>query len=58
MDMERQRVITEVRARNFAEKYNLPYIETSAVTGENVKKAFEILLDLVMSRWEWIEFLN
>lgn len=50
MDMERQRVITEVRARNFAEKYNLPYIETSAVTGENVKKAFEILLDLVMGR--------
>ncbi|XP_055298665.1 ras-related protein Rab-27A [Sitodiplosis mosellana] len=52
MDMERRRVITEVRARNFAEKYNLPYVETSAVTGENVKKAFEILLDLVMGRLE------
>lgn len=50
MDMERQRVITEVRARHFADKFNLPYIETSAVTGENVKQAFDTLLDLVMNR--------
>lgn len=49
-DMERQRVITEMQARNVADKYNLPYIETSAITGENVKNAFEILLDLVMNR--------
>ncbi|XP_031627899.1 ras-related protein Rab-27A [Contarinia nasturtii] len=52
MDMERQRIITEVRARHFAQKYNLPYIETSAVTGENVKQAFDILLELVMNRLE------
>lgn len=49
-DMERQRVITEIRARNFAEKYNLPYVETSVITGENVKKAFDLLLELVMGR--------
>lgn len=51
-DMERQRVITEVRARSFAEKYNLPYVETSVVTGENVKKAFELLLEQVMNRYK------
>lgn len=51
-DMDRQRVITEVRARNFAEKYNLPYVETSVLTGENVKKAFDLLLESVMNRYD------
>ena len=28
----------------------MPYIETSASSGENVEKAFELLIDLVMER--------
>lgn len=49
-DLERIRVVSEGRARGFAEQYNLPYIETSVLTGENVKKAFDVLLDMVMNR--------
>lgn len=49
-DLERSRVITESRARSVAEKYNLPYIEISAATGLNVKRAIDILLELVMNR--------
>lgn len=50
-DLERNRVIAESRARSFAEKHNVPYIETSAATGLNVKRAIDILLELVMNRW-------
>lgn len=49
-DLERSRVISESRARSVAEKYNLPYIEASAATGQNVKRSIDILLELVMSR--------
>lgn len=49
-DLEQSRCITESRARSVAEKYNLPYIETSAATGLNVKRSIDILLDLVMNR--------
>lgn len=49
-DLQRIRMISESRARGFAEQYNLPYIETSVLSGENVKKAFDMLLDMVMSR--------
>lgn len=49
-DMDRARVVTETQARSFAERYNLPYVETSVRTGQNVKKSFDVLLELVMSR--------
>lgn len=49
-DMERYRVVTESRARSFAEKNKLPYIETSVVTGNNVQQSFDILLSMVMQR--------
>lgn len=48
--MEGSRVVSETRARSVADKYNLPYIETSAATGQNVKRAVDILLELVMNR--------
>lgn len=44
-------MISEARARQLAEKYNLVYIETSAATGHNVRKAVDILLDKVMARY-------
>lgn len=49
--MEHSRVISEVRARSIAEKYNLAYIETSAATGQNVRRAIDMLLDKVMLRY-------
>lgn len=50
-DLERYRVVSETSARAVAEKYNLPYIETSASTGQNVKRTIDILLDMVMTRY-------
>lgn len=51
-DLRGFRIISESQARDFAEKNNLPYIETSVYTGENVQKSFDMLLDLVMNRME------
>lgn len=51
-DLEEQRIISEEKAREFADKYGLPYFETSAATGQNVTKAVETLLNMVMSRME------
>ncbi|XP_060524686.1 ras-related protein Rab-27A isoform X1 [Cylas formicarius] len=51
-DLEDRRVITEWRAREFAEKNGLPYLETSAATGQNVARAVETLLERVMIRME------
>ncbi|UYV62174.1 RAB27A [Cordylochernes scorpioides] len=49
-DVEDRRAISEERVRQEAEKYGLPYVETSAATGHNVARAVEMLLDLVMTR--------
>uniref|UniRef100_A0A3Q3L7W2 small monomeric GTPase n=1 Tax=Mastacembelus armatus TaxID=205130 RepID=A0A3Q3L7W2_9TELE len=39
-------------ARDLAERYSVPYFETSAVTGVDVDRAVTTLLDLVMKRME------
>ncbi|RWS16824.1 hypothetical protein B4U79_09426 [Dinothrombium tinctorium] len=49
-DLYEKRVISEERARQEAEKYGLPYIETSAATGQNVSRAIETLLEMIMVR--------
>lgn len=51
-DLEDLRQVSEQRAREMAEKHGLPYFETSAATGQNVAKAIECLLDMVMLRME------
>lgn len=51
-DLEDRRVVDYNRAKEFADKHNLEYIETSAATGENVEKALNTLLDKVMLRME------
>ncbi|XP_072255198.1 ras-related protein Rab-27A [Pyxicephalus adspersus] len=51
-DLEDQRVVKEEDAKEFAEKYGIPYFETSAAEGINVHKAVETLLDLIMKRME------
>ncbi|KAG5894487.1 hypothetical protein JTB14_029899 [Gonioctena quinquepunctata] len=52
VDLEDKRVITEWRAREVAEKFGLPYLETSAATGQNINRAIETLLERVMLRME------
>ncbi|XP_066248371.1 ras-related protein Rab-27A [Euwallacea similis] len=51
-DLEDRRVISEWRARDFAEQAGLPYLETSAATGQNVARSIETLLERVMFRME------
>ena len=51
-DRHEDRVISEERAKLEAQKLGLLYFETSAVTGQNVAKAVESLLDSVMLRMQ------
>uniref|UniRef100_A0A8D0N2J4 small monomeric GTPase n=1 Tax=Sus scrofa TaxID=9823 RepID=A0A8D0N2J4_PIG len=51
-DLPDQREVNERQARELADKYGIPYFETSAATGQNVEKAVETLLDLIMKRME------
>lgn len=51
-DLERTRVVSEFRARQFAERNNLIYLETSAYTGENVRRSIDVLVEKVMTRME------
>ncbi|XP_068631311.1 ras-related protein Rab-27A [Battus philenor] len=51
-DLQEKRLVNQNRAREFAKNYNLPYLETSAKTGQNIDRAIEILLDKVMLRME------
>ena len=47
-DLEDERVIEEQSAREFANKFNLKFFETSSKTGENVDFAFKELINEVV----------
>lgn len=49
-DLESKRAVPWNKANSEANKYGIPYFETSAATGVNVNKAIETLLELVMLR--------
>ncbi|KAG5272228.1 ras-related protein Rab-27B isoform X1 [Sardina pilchardus] len=51
-DLADQREVQEKQAKELADKYGIPYFETSAATGTDVDKAVVTLLDLVMKRME------
>ncbi len=51
-DREDARAVSQSRAKELADKYSLPYIETSAFTAQNVKETIETLLEKVMIRME------
>uniref|UniRef100_A0A3Q4BBR6 small monomeric GTPase n=1 Tax=Mola mola TaxID=94237 RepID=A0A3Q4BBR6_MOLML len=51
-DLADQREVQEKQAKELADKYGIPYFETSAATGVEVDKAVITLLDLVMKRME------
>jgi hypothetical protein len=42
--------VTEEEAQRFADSYGVPYIETSAKTGENVDEAFMMLAERVYAQ--------
>ncbi|UJR15089.1 hypothetical protein I4U23_002056 [Adineta vaga] len=49
-DLEKERIITKIRALEFAQQYHVDYIETSALDNINVVESIELLLDSVMKR--------
>ncbi|XP_039606360.1 ras-related protein Rab-27B isoform X2 [Polypterus senegalus] len=51
-DLSDQREVQEKQAKELADKYGIPYFETSAATGLEVDKAVITLLDLIMKRME------
>ncbi|XP_054469498.1 ras-related protein Rab-27A isoform X1 [Anoplopoma fimbria] len=51
-DLSDQRAVSEEEARELADKYGIPYFETSAANGQNVNQAVDVLLDLIMKRME------
>ncbi|XP_037104296.1 ras-related protein Rab-27A [Syngnathus acus] len=51
-DLADQRAVNEEEARELAEKYGIPYFETSAANGQNVSQVVDVLLDFVMKRME------
>ena len=44
-DMEEERVIQEKQLISFSEKFQMPYLETSAKDNINVKEGFELMVD-------------
>jgi small GTP-binding protein len=44
-DLGEERVVSEEDIKEFAENKNMPYIETSAKTGANVNKSFDLLVE-------------
>ncbi|XP_023673210.1 ras-related protein Rab-27A-like [Paramormyrops kingsleyae] len=51
-DLDEHREVKEEEAKKLAEKFGIPYFETSAASGHNVSQAVEALLDLIMKRME------
>jgi GTPase SAR1 family protein len=51
-DLDSERVITKIRALEFAEQCQVEYIETSALQNVNIAESVELLLDSVMNRLE------
>jgi len=49
-DLESNRQVSEEEAKQVAERYRIPYLETSAKTNENVKEGFELLL-IQINKW-------
>nr|XP_057925894.1 ras-related protein Rab-27B-like [Doryrhamphus excisus]XP_057925895.1 ras-related protein Rab-27B-like [Doryrhamphus excisus] len=51
-DLRNTRSVQTRQAQDLADRYGIPYFETSAATGTDVDKAVRILLDMVMMRME------
>jgi len=49
-DLKSQRQVDTQRAADFAQKYRMSFLETSALDSTNVEKAFDVLLDGIHER--------
>lgn len=51
-DLEAVRAVSHEQVRALSARYGLPYIETSACSGFNIRQAVELLVERVMLRME------
>ncbi|NXB26349.1 RB27B protein, partial [Rhagologus leucostigma] len=51
-DLSEQREVKEKQGRELAERYGIPYLETSAASGKNVERSVGVLLELILRRME------
>ena len=56
--METEREVTEEEANKFAKQKNLPFIEVSAKTGNNIKKLFDEMIKGTMIKIFSVEKKN
>ena len=45
-------------ALEFAKKYNMGYVQTSAALGTNIREAFELMTKKVMERVEQLKYFE
>ena len=50
IDLEDQRKVTKEMGEEYSKKKNLPFFETSALSGNNVELAFKLLSDKIIER--------
>ena len=48
-DLASVRTVSTEEAQAFAEQHSMGYIETSALTADNVNKAFDTIIDSMLS---------
>ena len=58
LDLKDERMVTIDVAKQFAEKNNLKYIETSAKDGTNINESFQTIIDLLFDGKSSEEILN
>ena len=49
-DLEDRRLVPKEEGAELAHSLNIPFMETSAMTGENIDEAFETLVKLILNR--------
>ncbi|CAF0768904.1 unnamed protein product [Didymodactylos carnosus] len=52
IDADNRRFVDTVRAKDLADELHVVYIETSSVTGHNVKESMELLIEQTMNQME------
>ena len=49
-DLESRREVSKEQGEQLARSLDIPFMETSAMTGENINEAFETLVRLILNR--------
>ena len=58
LDLEEKREITKKSLKSFADEYEVPYFETSALTGKGVEESFDKLIEILLKKNEINESID